>query len=303
MNNAAPRTVLAARGVARAYGATIALAGVDLDIRAGESVAIMGPSGSGKSTLLHALAGIERPDAGSIRLDTGLCAPVDVAQLSEGERSRLRREAFGFVFQNGLLIPELTAVENVAMALMVNGLGRRAAIPVAAQHLASLGLAGMEDRRIGQLSGGQAQRVAIARAQVTGAPVIFADEPTGALDSRTGAEVLDILLHSTVRQGRTLVMVTHDEGVARRCDRIVRLRDGRIERDEAATPAPAVGMAGAASPARLQGDPPAEPRPSVAPSPWTYRDELRPQPEPQPTGDSQGAAARTVADRSTAARS
>ena len=223
-----PHPVLIARALRRAYGSTLALDGVDLQVRAGESVAIMGPSGSGKSTLLHTLAGIERPDAGSVLLAGTRGAPQDITTLGEGERSRLRRESFGFVFQSGLLIPELTAVENVAMALMVNGVPRAAALPRAAQWLAALGLAGMEERRIGQLSGGQAQRVAIARAQVTGARVTFADEPTGALDSATGAEVLGVLMDSTVGRGNTLLMVTHDADVAARCDRIVRLRDGRI---------------------------------------------------------------------------
>lgn len=227
-SNPNPLHVLAARALRRAYGSTLALDSVDLDIAAGESVAIMGPSGSGKSTLLHTLAGIERPDSGSVMLAGTGTAPREITALGEGARSALRRESFGFVFQSGLLIPELTAVENVAMALMINGVPRSAALPKAVQWLGALGLAGLEERRIGQLSGGQAQRVAIARAQVTGAKVIFADEPTGALDSATGAEVLAVLMDSTVGRGNTLVMVTHDAQVAARCDRIIHLRDGRI---------------------------------------------------------------------------
>ncbi|PQZ86437.1 ABC transporter ATP-binding protein [Arthrobacter sp. MYb227] len=219
--------VLSARALRRAYGSTLALDGVDLEILTGESVAIMGPSGSGKSTLLHTLAGIEKPDSGSVLLASS-AGQQDITTLGESARSKLRREAFGFVFQSGLLIPELTAVENVAMALMINGLPRAAALPQANQWLSALGLAGMEERRIGQLSGGQAQRVAIARAQVTGAKVIFADEPTGALDSATGTEVLNVLMESTVGRGNTLVMVTHDADVAARCDRIISLRDGKI---------------------------------------------------------------------------
>lgn len=224
----APGPVLTARALRRAYGSTLALDGVDLQIQTGESVAIMGPSGSGKSTLLHTLAGIERPDSGSVLLTASGSAPREITALGERERSKLRRESFGFVFQSGLLIPELTAAENVAMALMINGVPRAAAFPPAVQWLGALGLAGMEERRIGQLSGGQAQRVAIARAQVTGARVIFADEPTGALDSVTGSEVLDVLMDSTVGRGNTLVMVTHDASVAARCDRVIQLRDGRI---------------------------------------------------------------------------
>lgn len=226
--NPQTQPVLMARSLRRAYGSTLALDSVDLDIRSGESVAIMGPSGSGKSTLLHTLAGIEKPDSGSVLLSTPGGNQQDITTLGESARSKLRREAFGFVFQSGLLIPELTAVENVAMALMINGVRRAAALPQATTWLSALGLAGMEERRIGQLSGGQAQRVAIARAQVTGARVIFADEPTGALDSATSAEVLGVLMESTVGRGNTLVMVTHDAEVAARCDRIISLRDGRI---------------------------------------------------------------------------
>lgn len=226
--NPLAQPVLMARSLRRAYGSTLALDGVDIEIRSGESVAIMGPSGSGKSTLLHTLAGIEKPDSGSLMLSTANGNQQEITTLGQSARSKLRREAFGFVFQSGLLIPELTAVENVAMALMINGVPRTAALPQANQWLAALGLAGMEERRIGQLSGGQAQRVAIARAQVTGAQVIFADEPTGALDSATSTEVLDVLMQSTVGRGNTLVMVTHDADVAARCDRIISLRDGRI---------------------------------------------------------------------------
>ena len=219
--------VLSASGLTKTYGSAAALAGVDVAIAPGESVAIMGASGSGKTTLLHCLAGIVRPDTGSVVLATPH-GPVEVTALGEAERSRLRREAFGFVFQQGLLLPELTAVENVALPLMLAGAPRAAAEQDAATWLAALGLGGMEQRRIGQLSGGQAQRVAIARAQVGGASVVFADEPTGALDSRTSAEVMDALIASTTGRGRALVVVTHDDGVAARCSRVLRLADGRI---------------------------------------------------------------------------
>ncbi len=219
--------VIEASGLSKSFGQSHALAGVDLHVRTGEAVAIMGASGSGKTTLLHCLAGITRPDAGTVGFQSG-AGRVEVTALGERERSRLRREAYGFVFQQGLLIPELTAVENVALALMLNGMPRARAEEYGRGWLAALGLAGMEDRRIGQLSGGQAQRVAIARAQVTGASVVFADEPTGALDSATSAEVMQALLDSTTGQGRTLVLVTHDAEVAGRCSRIVDMRDGRI---------------------------------------------------------------------------
>jgi putative ABC transport system ATP-binding protein len=223
------------------YGSTTALAGVDLVIGEGESVAIMGASGSGKTSLLHCLSGILHPDAGTVRFD-GPGGSIDLGTLSDTERSRLRREAFGFVFQQGLLIPELTAVENAALPLLLSGYSRREAEARAASSLGALGLGGLEARRIGELSGGQAQRVAIARAQVAGATLVFADEPTGALDSATSGDVMDALLRSTVGQGHTLVVVTHDDDVAARCSRVVHVSDGRITSDSgeatATVPAP-----------------------------------------------------------------
>jgi putative ABC transport system ATP-binding protein len=235
-------TILSTRNLQKSYrtghtpdgqpNRAVALAGVDLDLRGGESVAIMGASGSGKTTLLHCLAGIITPDAGEVTFH-GPAGHQTISALRESERSRLRRESFGFVFQQGLLLPELTALENVALALMLNGSKRELAEGYAARWLGALGLSGMEQRRIGELSGGQAQRVAIARAQVTGASVIFADEPTGALDSRTSAEVMSALLDSTVGMGKTLIVVTHDPSVAQRCGRLVELHDGRIVRDSA----------------------------------------------------------------------
>lgn len=221
-------SVLHASGLVKTYGPTTALAGVDLTVRRGESVAVMGASGSGKTTLLHVLAGIIAPDRGGVTFTPSTGGPVAITDLGETGRSKLRRQSFGFVFQQGLLIPELTAVENVALALMITGRGRAESAGRAAEWLASLGLAGLEDRRIGELSGGQAQRVAIARSQVTGAEVVFADEPTGALDSRTSVEVMDALLWATTGQGRTLIVVTHDADVAARCSRIVSVRDGRL---------------------------------------------------------------------------
>ncbi len=220
--------VLHATDLHKTFGATTALAGVDLTIERGESVAVMGASGSGKTTLLHVLAGITAPDRGAVTFTPAAGSPVDVTGMAESGRSRLRRDRFGFVFQQGLLIPELTAGENVALALMITGIGRAEAMGRAVSWLDALGLQGKADRRIGELSGGQAQRVAIARAQVTGAEVVFADEPTGALDSRTSVEVMDALLWATTGQGRTLVLVTHDPEVAARCARTVSVRDGRI---------------------------------------------------------------------------
>ena len=213
----------------RHYGSTRALDGVSLEIAPGTSTAIMGASGSGKTTLLHVLAGILLPDSGTVSFEG-----TPISSVGDRERSRLRRDQFGFVFQQGLLMPELTAIENVALALMLQGRSKNESLAPAAHALATLGLAGLENRRIGELSGGQAQRVAIARAQVTGARVVFADEPTGALDSTTSSEVMDALLASTVAQGRTLVMVTHDATVAARCQRVISVRDGRIVADSEA---------------------------------------------------------------------
>ena len=237
--NDAPLTppVLTARGLTKSYGPTRALAGVDLAIRPGESVAVMGPSGSGKTTLLHVLSGIIVPDAGQVTLAGADGTRHELTGLNEEHRARLRRERLGFVFQEGLLLPELTARENVAMPLMLNGAHRKAAEQTAAQWLESLGLAGMGDRRPGELSGGQRQRVAIARAQAVEPDVVFADEPTGALDSDTSDAVLASLISSTVSRGRTLVVVTHDPSVAAACSRLVRVRDGRIESDTAQRPA------------------------------------------------------------------
>lgn len=220
--------VIDALGLTKSYGPTHALAGIDLRVARGESLAIMGASGSGKTTLLHVLAGIVSPDAGSVTFRPAGGAPLDVTGGGEDARSQLRRERFGFVFQQGLLIPELTAIENVALAQMINGVKKKDALAQAATWLQALGLTGKERHRIGELSGGQAQRVAIARAQVTGAELVFADEPTGALDSQTSAEVMDALLWSTTAQGRTLIVVTHDSEVAARCSRTVHVRDGRF---------------------------------------------------------------------------
>lgn len=233
--------VLLTRGLTKDYGTTRALDQVALAVRPGEALAVMGPSGSGKTTLMHCLSGILPADAGEV-VFTGPAGQRRLDQMSDADRSALRRHDFGFVFQQGLLLPELTAVENAALPLMLTGVDRRTAEQHAAAWMAQLGLAGMEGRRLGQMSGGQAQRVAIARSQVTGPLVTFADEPTGALDQNTSHEVLAALLQATVGRGRTLVMVTHDEHVASRCHRVVRLQDGRIVHDS--NPLPVTGSSG-----------------------------------------------------------
>ena len=228
----APSPTVSARGLTKTYGPTVALAGVSLDLWPGEAVAVMGASGSGKSTLLHCLAGVLTPDTGSVHLRTPQ-GVVDVVAGTPEQRASWRLHHLGFVFQQGLLLPELTAVENVALPLILSGVERATAVTHAASWMQALGLAGMEDRRLGQLSGGQQQRVAVARAQVGDPTLVVADEPTGALDSTTSAEVMRALLDSTTSLGRTLVVVTHDRGVAGHCDRIVHLADGRIISEEA----------------------------------------------------------------------
>ncbi|MFF7160877.1 ABC transporter ATP-binding protein [Streptomyces sp. NPDC008086] len=229
-------TVLAGYGLVKKYGSTTALAGVDVEVRERDSLAIMGPSGSGKSTLLHTLAGIIRPDGGQVLLrgergEMGV-PPAEgwgrIDKLGENRLSALRRKRFGFVFQFGQLLPELPAEENVALPLMLEGVLRKAAVERARRWFAPLGLDGLEGRRPGQLSGGQAQRVAIARALAVEPDVVFADEPTGALDQRTSDEVVRLLTSVTRASGAALVMVTHDADVAAHCDRVLQVRDGRI---------------------------------------------------------------------------
>ncbi|NAZ85881.1 ATP-binding cassette domain-containing protein [Kineococcus sp. T90] len=217
-------------------GATRALDGVDVALRAGESVAVTGPSGSGKTTLLHCLAGVLRPTSGTVEL-----AGADLTAMSDAHRTRLRRSAVGFVFQSGQLLPELPAQENAALPLMLAGVDRRTATARARELLGALGLGGLELRRPGQLSGGQVQRVAIARALVGSPQVVFADEPTGALDQATGEEVLGTLTGAARRAGAALVVVTHDPAVARWCGRTLAMRDGRVVREFRAPAAPAAG--------------------------------------------------------------
>ncbi|MGI5480946.1 ABC transporter ATP-binding protein [Streptomyces lavendofoliae] len=216
-------TLLRAEGIGKTYGPTPALVDVDLTVRAGEVVAVMGPSGSGKSTLLHCLAGIVRPDTGTVTYDGR-----DLTAMSDAGRSALRRGDFGFVFQFGRLVPELTCVENVALPLRLAGERRRAAERRAMEWLERLEAAGAGGRRPGEVSGGQAQRVAVARALVTSPRVVFADEPTGALDSLNGEQVMRLLGDAARDTGAAVVLVTHEARVAAYSDREVVVRDGRI---------------------------------------------------------------------------
>lgn len=228
-----PTAPLSARDISMSYGTVRALAGVTLDIPAGQTLAVMGPSGSGKSTLLHCLSGILVPDSGTVTL-----GPEPVSALRDRQRSLLRRSRFGFIFQDGQLLPELPARENVALPLMLAGQNRASALSAADVWLERLGLSGMQTRRPGELSGGQAQRVAIARALIHGPDVVFADEPTGALDQATGHEVMQILTTTTAMAGATLVLVTHDDEVARWCHRLVEIRDALIHDDQLITDGP-----------------------------------------------------------------
>ena len=218
--------LLATHDITKSFGSVKALAGVSLTIASGESVAIMGPSGSGKSTLLHCLSGVLTPDNGPI-----LFAGKDLTRMSDAQRSHLRLHLFGFVFQDGQLIPELPARENVALPLMLTGTRRRAALTKADEVLAKIGIPDLAGRRPSEMSGGQAQRVAIARALVANPRVVFADEPSGALDQATGHEVMQLLTATVARVGASLVMVTHDSAVARWCSRLVEIRDGLVHAD------------------------------------------------------------------------
>jgi putative ABC transport system ATP-binding protein len=222
-----PRTerscVIEARDVVLSFGQTPALRGASVSVAPGEILAVMGPSGSGKSTLLHCLAGILVPDAGEIHFDG---RRVDT--MGEQERSALRRDRFGFVFQFGQLVPELTAEENVALPLLLGGTRRAAALKEARSWLGRLGLGGLEQRRSGELSGGQAQRVALARGLVARPDILFADEPTGSLDSLTGEQVMDLMVAVAREQGTTVVLVTHEPRVAAYADREVIVRDGKV---------------------------------------------------------------------------
>jgi putative ABC transport system ATP-binding protein len=217
--------ILAARDLRRAYHlgevTVTALAGVDLAIRRGEFVAVMGPSGSGKSTLLHLLGGLDRPSGGSVQLDGQALEALDDDALT-----LVRRRRIGFIFQFFNLVPTLSAAENVALPLVIDGQAPEEA------HIAGLfdlvGLATRRDHRPAQLSGGEQQRVAIARAFVMRPAIVLADEPTGNLDTRSGREVLALLRHGASELGQTIVMVTHDPAAASFTDRVLFLRDGRL---------------------------------------------------------------------------
>jgi putative ABC transport system ATP-binding protein len=217
-----------ASGLTRRYGegetAVDALRGVDLEVRSGELVAVMGPSGSGKSTLMHILAGLDKPTSGTVKI-----AGTEITDLDDAKLTRLRRRHIGFVFQFFNLLPMLDAEENVVLPLSIAG--EKAEKAWLDQLLAKMGLDQRRAHRPSELSGGQQQRVAIARALVTRPTILFADEPTGNLDSKTGGEILDLMRESTDAYGQTTVMVTHEARAAAIADRVLFLGDGLIVKE------------------------------------------------------------------------
>ena len=221
--------ILRARSLVYSYGNSPALRGLTLDVGRGEILSIGGPSGSGKSTLLLCLAGILRPDAGTIAYGDQM-----LSELDENSRSRLRRTEFGVLFQFGQLVPELTAAENVALPLMLSGNGRKSSRTAALNWMERFDVADLADKRPPEMSGGQQQRVAVARAMVTEPSILFADEPTGALDRLSGEKVLTQLTRVAREAQTTVILVTHDAKVAAYGDREVIVRDGLLETDPSA---------------------------------------------------------------------
>ena len=212
--------------LASAAGAVNVLRGAALSVAAGETVSLVGPSGSGKSTLMMVIGGLERPDRGRVAV-----AGTDLAGLDEDALARFRRDTVGIVFQSFHLIPTMTALENVAVPLELAG--RADAFAAARDGLAAVGLAERVLHYPGQLSGGEQQRVALARAFAAGPKLLLADEPTGNLDTATGRHVIDLLFELAAARGTTLLLITHDRDLARRCDRILHMEDGRIVESDA----------------------------------------------------------------------
>ncbi|WP_328610693.1 ABC transporter ATP-binding protein [Amycolatopsis sp. NBC_00345] len=226
--------LLSAVDLRKSFGPTPALDGAGMDLHAGEVVAVMGPSGSGKSTLLHCLAGIVQPDGGEVRY-----AGRVLSAMPDRERSALRRTDFGFVFQFGQLVPELTCLENVALPLRLDGVRRGPAEKLAREWLDRLEVGDVADKRPGEASGGQGQRAAVARALVTEPRVVFADEPTGALDSLNGERVMRLLVAAARETGAAVLLVTHEARVAAYSDREIVVRDGKSRQVGSAPAEPA----------------------------------------------------------------
>jgi len=221
--NVGEGALLSAIDLRKRFGASVALDGLSVEVRGGEVVAVLGPSGSGKSTLLLCLAGIIPPDAGEV-----VYRGRTLGGLSDAVLTRLRRDEFGFVFQFGQLVPELTAIDNVSLPLRLAGVRRRDADSRAQAWLERLDVADVADKRAGEMSGGQAQRIAVARALVTGPRVVFADEPTGSLDSLNGEIVMELLVSTARDHGTTVVLITHEARVAAYADREIVIRDGKL---------------------------------------------------------------------------
>lgn len=215
--------IISAKDIKKAYGKTHALRGASLRVKKGEVLAIMGPSGSGKSTLLHSLAAIISVDSGEIRLNG-----KRIDKLPDDKRSILRRTMFGFVFQFGQLVPELTVEDNVALPLLLNKKDKKEAYKKAKRWIAEVGLSGKENNLPGELSGGQAQRIAIARAMVIEPQILFADEPTGSLDTFNSEKVMELFIKTAKEHGTTVIMVTHEPSIAAYADREIIVRDGKI---------------------------------------------------------------------------
>jgi ABC-type lipoprotein export system ATPase subunit len=231
MHQPGPKHVVEARGVTKTYDTgkvqVQALRGVDLAVGRGEMVAVMGPSGCGKTTLLNCLSGLDSIDAGDVQIEG-----VSLASMTDKQRTRYRAERMGFVFQFYNLLPDLDGVENVELPLLVAGVPLRTARTRARNALELVGLEGQAQQRPGELSGGQRQRVTIARALVNEPAIVWADEPTGDLDSQTAMEVMELMRRLNEEQGTTFVIVTHDIAIGRATDRIVRMMDGEIVDDQ-----------------------------------------------------------------------
>ena len=254
--NPTPDFILQAHQLRKTFGETEAMRGISLDIQRGEVVAIMGPSGSGKSTLLHCLAGIIRPnhgtvtyfeqpadhsaqsDARSTHQSSTPATPLRIDQLSDAERTKLRRHQFGFVFQFSQLVPELTALDNVAIPLLLSGHSRAVAYDQAEHWLDRMGVHAKRHQLATKLSGGQIQRVAVARALAIEPQILFADEPTGSLDSLNSEKVMELFLHAARANGTTVIIVTHEPTIAAYADREIIVRDGQIAPDHLAANGP-----------------------------------------------------------------
>lgn len=254
--NPAPDFILQAHQLRKTFGETEAMRGISLDVQRGEVVAIMGPSGSGKSTLLHCLAGIIRPDHGTVTYfeqpadhsaqsdarsthqSSTPATPLRIDQLSDAERTKLRRHQFGFVFQFSQLVPELTALDNVAIPLLLSGHSRAVAYDQAEHWLDRMGVHAKRHQLATKLSGGQIQRVAVARALAIEPQILFADEPTGSLDSLNSEKVMELFLHAARANGTTVIIVTHEPTIAAYADREIIVRDGQIAPDHLAANGP-----------------------------------------------------------------